>query len=345
MEEKTERLQKVLARAGIASRRHAEAYILAGRVRVNGTVVATLGVRVDPQRDKVEVDGRRILAEPWVYYIFHKPRGVVTTLQDPEGRPTLAEYTRDIPVRVFPIGRLDFHTSGAILLTNDGGLAQALLHPRHSVAKTYVCKVKGVPTDLQLDPWRTGMLLPPTESDPNEPRVNTLPADIDVLRYAPPGEAAVRDMGSTWIKVTLYEGRTRQIHRMAEATGLFVMRLARLSFAGLTTEGLRPGMKRPLTDKELTALLVKYLRPLEQAAGGGAMHTEAPAKPGKPQRGAARGAKPSSTGWTSPAPRDVPVRTPKTSGAREKSTTTGAARAGSRKPSAARTTGRHRRSG
>lgn len=258
-----ERLQKVLASAGVASRRHAEGYIRQGRVRVNGIVVTELGTRVDPRRDKIELDGKRIVHESPVYAILHKPRGVVTTLSDPEGRPALGDLVKSLGARVFPVGRLDYHTSGALLVTNDGDLAQALAHPRHHVPKVYVCKVRGVPSDLQLDAWRKGVMLHPTESDPDERPTKTLPAQVRILRNAPPGDDAGAGAGSTWLEVTLHEGRTRQIHRMAEATGLFVMRLARLSFAEINTEGLRPGDMRPLTDKEVTALRVKYLRPVE----------------------------------------------------------------------------------
>jgi 23S rRNA pseudouridine2605 synthase len=276
-----ERLQKVLASAGVASRRHAEVYIRQGRVRVNGIVVTELGTRVDPRRDKVELDGKRIVHESPVYAILHKPRGVVTTLSDPEGRPALGELVQSLGARVFPVGRLDYHTSGALLVTNDGDLSQALAHPRHHVPKVYVCKVRGVPADTQLDAWRKGVMLHPTESDPDERQVKTLPAQVRILRNAPPGDDAGAGAGSTWLEVTLHEGRTRQIHRMAEATGLFVMRLARLSFAEITTEGLRPGELRPLTDKEVTALRVKYLRPVEM---GGIPPIPSEPKVEKPKR-------------------------------------------------------------
>lgn len=268
-----ERLQKVLARAGISSRRHAETLIVAGRVRVNGRVVTELGTRVDPRNDRVEVDGRRIVAESHVYYVIHKPRGMMTTLHDPEGRPTVAEMLKDVDARVFPVGRLDYHTSGVLLVTNDGALAQGLTHPRRHVAKTYVCKVRGVPTDLQLDAWRDGVMLPPTESDPHEKARMTLPADVKVLRhtFAPDDEDDDRPArlgeGSTWLEVTLREGRTRQIHRMAEATGLFVMRLVRVSFAGITAEGLRPGQKRALTHDEVKQLRLQFVPPTDARAG------------------------------------------------------------------------------
>lgn len=267
---KGERLQKVLARAGVASRRHAEELITAGRVRVNGRVVTEMGVRVDPRRDKVELDGKRLVSEPLVHIVMHKPRGVMTTLSDPEGRPTVADILKNLPARVYPVGRLDFHTSGVMLATNDGDLAQALLHPRKSVPKTYVCKVRGVVTDLQLEKLREGVMLAPSDSDPGETPRKTLPADVKLLRHTPSMVSDERgepiNDGATWMEVTLREGRTRQIHRMAEAVGLFVMRLARLSFAGITAEGLRPGEKRPLTDDEVTLLRREYLRPAEAAA-------------------------------------------------------------------------------
>jgi 23S rRNA pseudouridine2605 synthase len=252
MEQHGERLQKVLARGGVGSRRHAEELIAAGRVRVNGRVVTELGTRVDPRNDKVELDGRRLVMEAPVYFLFHKPRGSVTTMVDPEGRATIADSFKDLGTRVFPVGRLDFQTSGALLVTNDGALANALTHPSHHVAKVYVAKVRGVVTDLQLEPWREGMMLPPTESDPDERQVPTAPALVKVLRVTPPDNDETA--GSTWLEVTLREGRTRQIHRMAEATGLFVMRLARISFAGLSTAKLRPGERRALNDKEITLL-------------------------------------------------------------------------------------------
>lgn len=252
-----ERLQKVLARGGVASRREAETLITEGRVKVNGEVVRTLGTRVDPTVDRVEVDGREVEAEARVYFLFHKPRGVVTTLEDPEGRPSISDYVKDVGARVFPVGRLDFHTSGALLLTNDGALANALLHPTKSVAKTYVAKVRGVPADEQIQRLRTGVELAPIGDERGVER--TRPAEVEVLRSAPSGEGSVREDGTTWLQITLREGRNRQIHRMAEAVGLFVMRLARISFAGINTEGLRAGMMRELTPGEASLLRRTYL--------------------------------------------------------------------------------------
>lgn len=228
-----ERLQKVIARAGIASRRAAEEIIVAGRVRVNGRVVTELGAKADPFKDKIELDGSRLLAEQPHYIVLHKPRNVVSTVRDPEGRPTVAEYFKGLGVRLYPIGRLDFATSGVLLMTNDGEFANALLHPRGGVPKTYVLKVLGVMTEDDAEHWRQGVLL-------DDGR--TLPAELRILRY---------EDGKTWLEVTLREGRNQQIRRMGEATGFRVMRLARMSFAGVTSDDLRPGAWRPLTRDEL----------------------------------------------------------------------------------------------
>lgn len=155
-----ERLQKVLARAGIASRRASEELIKAGRVRVNGRVVTELGTKVDPHKDRVEVDGKRLVAEKPVYYVVHKPREMVTTLDDPEGRATIADLLRRIPERVVPVGRLDYHTSGALLVTNDGDMIDALLRPRSGVPKVYAAKLQGHLDVEELDALRNGVRSP-----------------------------------------------------------------------------------------------------------------------------------------------------------------------------------------
>jgi len=237
----SQRLQKVLAQAGVASRRAAEKLIEEGRVRVNGRIVRELGARAAP-RDRVEVDGKRLIAEHPVYYLMHKPRGVVTTLSDPEGRRTVKDLLRQVEQRVFPVGRLDFQTSGALLLTNDGGLAQALLHPRRAVPKTYSAKLEGTLDGPRLEALRTGVVLDDGDK--------TRPADVKVLRA---------EGKYTSIEITISEGKNRQIHRMAEAIGRSVSRLTRISFAGLTLEGLRPGQLRPLSALELADLKQKYL--------------------------------------------------------------------------------------
>lgn len=235
-----ERLQKVLAQAGVASRRKAEELIVAGRVRVDGKVVTELGVRADPRTSRIELDGRRVVAEPLVYGVLHKPRGMVTTLSDPEGRPTIRELLDRVGVRVVPVGRLDFHTSGALLFTNDGEFAAKLAHPSTRAPKVYVAKVKGSLDERHIARW--------CESIHIDGR-STRPADIRVLR----------DEGDkTWIEVTLREGRNRQVRRLGEHAQTPVLRLARLSQAGITSEGLLPGEWRWLTVDELTSLKRAY---------------------------------------------------------------------------------------
>lgn len=236
-----DRLQKILARAGIASRRAAEKLIVAGRVRVNGKVVTELGSRADPRRDKIELDGKRIEAEDLVYLLLHKPRSFVSTLDDPEGRPTVAELVSDVPARVYPVGRLDFATSGVLLLTNDGEFTQGLLHPKRKVPKTYVVKLDAAITEEELQRWREGVTL--------DDETTTLPAEATLLRT---------EDGKAWVRLTLREGKNQQIRRMAAATGFSVMRLARVSFADLDHEGLRPGQWRPLTVDELKKLKQTY---------------------------------------------------------------------------------------
>jgi 23S rRNA pseudouridine2605 synthase len=235
-----ERIQKILARGGIASRRAAEQLITAGRVRVNGRIVTELGAKADPRRDRVEVDGKRVVAEQAVYVVLHKPRGVVSTMSDPEGRPTVRELLADVGGRVFPVGRLDFATSGILIATNDGEMADGLLHPRKAVPKTYVVKVKGVMQPDDLDVWRNGVRLEDGM---------TLAAEAKMLRH---------EGDKTWIELTIREGRNQQIRRMGEATGFPVMRLARVSFAGVDLEGLPPGRWRAMTRDELVQLKKAY---------------------------------------------------------------------------------------
>ncbi|HQY64355.1 MAG TPA: pseudouridine synthase, partial [Polyangiaceae bacterium] len=236
----SERLQKILARGGVASRRATEDMIRAGRVRVNGRVVTELGTKADPRADKVELDGKRVVAEDAVYVLCHKPRGVVSTLSDPEGRATMATMLSSFDVRLFPVGRLDFATSGALLATNDGEFSDGLLHPKRAVPKTYVVKVNGIMEKEHLDRWRRGLEL---DDGP------TQPAEVNFLRH---------EGDKTWFELTIKEGRNQQIRRMGEASGFLVMRLSRVAFAGITTEGLPPGGVRPLTRDELGALKKGY---------------------------------------------------------------------------------------
>ena len=235
-----ERLQKILAQAGVASRRAAEAMISGGRVRVNGRVVTELGTRADPASDRIELDGQRLTAEKPVYILLHKPRGVVATLSDPEGRPSVGEMLSGLGVRAYPVGRLDFATSGVLLATNDGDFSNALLHPRGGVPKRYVVKAAGMMKDADIEKWRRGVELEDGK---------TLPAEVELLRH---------EGDKTWMELTIREGRNQQIRRMGEATGFPVMRLARTSFAGISSEGLAPGRWRYLTRQELVELKKTY---------------------------------------------------------------------------------------
>ena len=259
----TERLQKILARGGLASRRAAETLITDGRVRVNGRVVTELGTKADPRHDRIEVDGKRVVAEHPVYYVLNKPRGFMTTLHDPEGRPTIVNLLRPhaIPERVFPVGRLDFNTSGLLLLTNDGEFSDGLLHPKRAVPKTYVVKVQGVMTPDDIERWRSGVDLEDGK---------TLPADAAFLRF---------ETDKTWFEITIREGRNQQVRRMGDATGFRVMRLSRVSFAGITIEGLRPGELRALTREELVQLKKEYDVPRHPSAAANAVEITTKRKP------------------------------------------------------------------
>lgn len=239
-----ERLQKILAAAGVASRRRSEEMIEQGRVRVNGKVVRELGTRADSRRDRIEVDGKRIVREKPVYYVLHKPRAMISTVDDPEGREAVGDLTRRLPERVFPIGRLDYHTSGALLLTNDGEMAEALLRPARGVPKVYALKVRGSIDEQELRLLRNGVQL--------DDGTVTNPAEVFVTR---------EDGRHSWLQMTLTEGKNRQLHRMMEAIDRRIQRLARLSFAGISTEGLRPGEMRPLSTKDLDTLKRRYLTP------------------------------------------------------------------------------------
>ncbi len=233
-----ERLQKVLARAGVASRRKAEALIAAGRVRVNGEVVRQLGTKVDPHRDRIEVDGRPVrLPRRHTYLLLHKPMGVVTTLRDPQGRPTVADLIRGVEARVFPVGRLDQDTEGLLLLTDDGELAYRLTHPRYGVEKVYHALVRGRPSAATLERWRRGGIV--VEGRPSAP------AQVRVLRTVREG---------TWLEIVLHEGRKRQVRRVAAALGHPVLYLKRVRLGPLTLGRLPRGRWRPLSRREVRAL-------------------------------------------------------------------------------------------
>ena len=230
-----ERVQKVLARAGFGSRRAAEELVRAGRVSVDGRV-AQLGDRVDPAVATVEVDGVPVPTAPdLVYYLLHKPARVVTTAHDPQGRATVVDLVPDEP-RVFPVGRLDYDTSGLLILTNDGTLAQRLAHPRHGIAKTYLAEVVGKPSRGALRALRTGV-------------------DLDDGRTAPGAARVVAARGDhAAVEVTIHEGRNRQVRRMLEAVGHPVTRLVRTRIGSVHDERLGAGEWRPLRPREVRAL-------------------------------------------------------------------------------------------
>jgi len=232
-----ERLQKILAAAGVASRREAEKIILAGRVKVNGKLITELGAKFGPKAF-ITVDGKPIKNEKKVYYLFYKPRGVVTTMVDPQKRRTVADFLRDLPERVFPVGRLDYNTEGLLLLTNDGGLAQKLMHPKNEINKSYRAVVVGIVPQEKLDFLRLGVKL--------EDGL-TAPAVVDLVEYDHERNLSV-------FNITIHEGKNRQIRRMCDYIGYPVRQLRRYKIANLSLSGLKRGQYRPLYEEELTAL-------------------------------------------------------------------------------------------
>ena len=235
----TYRLQKILARAGYGSRRACEQLILQGRVRVNGEIVTQLGTQADPTRDVIEVDGRRVqFPEGHTYILLHKPAGVATTRRDPHARWTVMHCLQGVSANVFPVGRLDADTTGALLLTDDGDLAYRLTHPRYGVPKTYLVEVRGKVEPHALQQLRQGV--------PLEDGLSA-PAQAKQVRYHP-------DHQTTLLRLTLHEGRKRQVKRMCQAVGHAVVRLHRERFGPLAVRNLPPGAWRYLTSQEVAAL-------------------------------------------------------------------------------------------
>ncbi len=233
-----ERLQKFLARQGVASRRKAEEMILAGKVKVNGKTVTVLGSRVDPQKDKVEIEGRQLKKSPSpaVYFMLNKPRGYISSLADPKGRKTVADLIQAIPERVYPVGRLDYDSEGLLLLTNDGDLTLALTHPSHQVRKIYRVRVQGLPNARKLARLETGVPLKDGLTAPATVRF------VDLLK------------GNALLEISIQEGRNRQIRRMCEYIGHPVLRLKRIRIGNLALGNLKSGEYRALTAKELKLL-------------------------------------------------------------------------------------------
>ncbi len=231
-----ERLQKVIGRAGLCSRRAAEELIRAGRVRINGRVVRTLGSRVRVGRDRVEVDGAELRVAPLAYVLLHKPRGVVSTVNDPQGRPTVLSLLPAQTPRLYPVGRLDLNSTGLLLLTNDGELAQRLTHPRHAVPRTYRVKVAGFPDEHVLDRLRRGI-------------------PLDGVRAAPTMVRIVKDLPTkTWLEITVREGRNHLVRRLCDAIGHPAEKLCRLRMGPLSLGGLPPGGIRALSPGEVARL-------------------------------------------------------------------------------------------
>jgi 23S rRNA pseudouridine2605 synthase len=234
-----ERLQKILSRAGLASRREAERWILEGRVSVNGAVIRQLGSQADPTRDSIKVDGKRIkLPGAPLYFAFHKPPGIITTLNDPQKRPDLTRFIEKLGTkqRVFPVGRLDFNSTGLLLLTNDGELARRVTHPRFGIKKVYRVKLSACPTESDFAILRKGVRLEDGVTAPARARV------VEKLRK------------NAWVEIEIHEGRKREIRRIFEALGYFVEKLVRVKVGPVSLGFLQPGALRPLSPAEITAL-------------------------------------------------------------------------------------------
>lgn len=231
-----ERLQKVIAQAGIASRRKAEELIANGKVKVNGKVVTELGTKVDPLKDNIEVNGKQIKQEKLVYILLNKPKGYITTADDPQNRPIVFDLIRDIPQRLHSVGRLDFDTAGLLLLTNDGDLTYKLTHPKFEKEKIYLVRVKGRITQKVIKNLERGVELEDGKTAPAKVKLVKLKRDFSLL------------------KLTIHEGRNRQIRRMMETVGFPVIYLKRIQLGPLTLGNLKTGQYRNLTQKEIKFL-------------------------------------------------------------------------------------------
>lgn len=232
-----ERLQKRIAQAGVASRRKAEKLITAGVVKVNGKVITELGTKVDPS-DKIEVDGVPIESESLHTYLFYKPRGVISSANDDKGRKTVVDFFEDTPYRLYPIGRLDYDTSGLLLMTNDGELANQLMHPRHEVPKVYVAKITGTLTPEEIYSLTHGVRIDGKK---------TAPAKLKILRTDTKKKFQI-------VQLTIHEGHYHQVKKMFQAVGHLVDKLSREKYAFLTLNSLTSGEYRELTHEEVHKL-------------------------------------------------------------------------------------------
>jgi 23S rRNA pseudouridine2605 synthase len=233
------RLQKVIAGGGVCSRRKAEELILYGKVKVNGKVVTELGTKVNPAIDAVEVEGQIVEKENQdkIYIVLNKPRSVMTTVSDPEGRHTVMDFVTDIPARIYPVGRLDYLSEGLLIMTNDGDFAQTIIHPSYEIEKVYEVKVFGIVTEALLNKVRQGIM------DAGE---LLRPKSVRVISQLP---------GKTWLEFRLIEGKNREIRRMCEAFNLMVDKLRRVAIGGLSITGISPGNYLFLNKREIVKLI------------------------------------------------------------------------------------------
>src|SRR3972149_6170232 len=238
MKSMLERLQKIIARAGVASRREAEKMMLDGRVSVNNQIIRQLGVRADINKDQIRIDGALIYTESEkVYILLNKPRGYVTTLHDPQQRPIVTDLLHDVSVRVFPVGRLDYDSQGLLLMTNDGDFAQKLLHPRFHIHRTYQVKIKGTLKKEEIRTLTRGIDLEDGKFRPDDLRVSRI------------------NEKSSWLFMTLHEGKNRIIRRALSSLGHEVLEIVRIRLGGIELGELRTGQYRFLTRKEINTIL------------------------------------------------------------------------------------------
>jgi 23S rRNA pseudouridine2605 synthase len=271
-----ERLQKIIAAAGIASRRKAEELITGGLVSVNGQTVTELGSKADPDHDHIKVNGKLLSGpERHVYLLLHKPKGHVTTVTDPEGRPTVLDLVRGIGARVYPVGRLDYLSEGLLLLTNDGELAQKLTHASTHVPKTYLVKVSGRPADEQIEKLRRGIALPakraPLKTPADKPQPTTQRRRSEAVQTAPARIRQLYEAANPWYEVTLIEGRNRQIRRMFEEIGHHVEKIKRVRYGPLELD-VEPGKFRHLNAREVDQLRVATGESRARSAGRTTVH-------------------------------------------------------------------------
>lgn len=239
-----ERLQKYLAECGVASRRKCEEMIQAGLVMVNGKVITELGVKVNPEKDIVEMNGKRITSERKVYILLNKPVGYVTTVSDEKDRPTVMELLEGVNEKVVPVGRLDMFTSGLLLLSNDGEFIYKVTHPKHETTKTYIVKTRGIPRESDLEKLRVGVKIDD---------YITSPASVKLLL-----KDNTNNIARIWIQI--HEGRNRQVRKMCEAIGLSVIALKREGVGNLTCEGVERGKWRYLTDNEVKEIMENLVK-------------------------------------------------------------------------------------